>query len=225
MATPRITVLVAVAMEQRAIVRAFHSATGAIPPLQLIGIAGVRFDKDATHGGTWIMAGLAGALDPSLRVGDVIVEDPHGLVPADLVRQLGIKAGSIQTAGKMICTAAAKAELFRQTGALAVDMEQGIVRQAATAAGATLIGVRAISDAADEALDPRVIGLVDELGRARPGRIGAAILRSPGLVPHLARLGKNSKIACVGLGAAVRAIVDSLESRPVPGPALPGDER
>jgi adenosylhomocysteine nucleosidase len=215
---PQITILTAVAMEQRAIVRALRRSSNAMPPVRLIGIGGVRFDKSTAPSGVWIMAGLAGALDPSLRVGDVLLDDPHGVVPAELVRRLALKVGSVHTATKMVCTTAEKADLFRKTNALGVDMEQAIVRRTATAVGTSVVGVRAISDAANEALDARVIRLVDEVGRARPGRIGAAILRSPGLVPYLARLGKNSKIACERLGVAVRAIVDSLESRPVPGP-------
>ena len=82
-------------------------------------------------------------------------------------------------------------------------------------------------------LDARVMRLVDEVGRVRPVALGKTLLRRPGLIPYLNRLGTNSKFAVEQLGIVVRTIVDSLLSRPVPGPedraedgpALPGSGR
>ncbi len=72
--------------------------------------------------------------------------------------------GRICSSDKIVSTPTEKAELFRQTGALAVDMESDRVRKWAGENGIPFIGIRAISDTADEALDPAVVGLVDEMG-------------------------------------------------------------
>jgi adenosylhomocysteine nucleosidase len=205
MTPTKIVILTAVQMEFNAVERALAGVDRQSVELRLIGIGGVRiqtqptFDPDATI----IMAGLAGALDPSLKVGDVVIDDPHGLVPASID---GCRRGAIHGADRIIATPAEKSALFERTGALAVDMESTIVKKSA----ASIINVRAISDTADEVLDPRVVQLVDDAGRAKPGVIARMVIRRPSLVPYLSRLGKNSKIACNALGDAVRRTVDAL---------------
>ena len=76
-----------------------------------------------------IAAGFAGALDPTLRVGD-IVED--GLVTRDAAAE----------------TPEAKAELVRETCARAVDMETSAIAAVCAEAGVPMQIVRAISDTA-----------------------------------------------------------------------------
>jgi adenosylhomocysteine nucleosidase len=149
------------------------------------------------------MAGLAGALDPSLNVGDVLIDDPTGIVPA----AVPMRRGRIVTVNRIIATPAEKAALFERTAALAVDMETDRVRQWA----ARVVNVRAISDRADEVLDPRVVGLIDELGNAKPLAIAATIVRRPALIPYLNRLGKNAKLAAERLGHAVRRIIEGID--------------
>ncbi|HSV13160.1 MAG TPA: hypothetical protein VLI90_02805, partial [Tepidisphaeraceae bacterium] len=188
--------------------RAVQRALAGLPvDVITIGIRGCRVPIDAEHPlpaeAVVILAGMGGALDPSLKVGDAVVDDPAGLLPASID---GVPRGMIHGADQIIATPAEKAALHGRTGALAVDMESGVVRRLS----GRVINVRAISDSADEVLDPRVIGLVDDVGRARPMKIGAALVKSPGLARYLARLGKNSKIACEALGGAVRRIVEAL---------------
>jgi adenosylhomocysteine nucleosidase len=194
-------ILTAMQMETRAVQRAL---AGLPVDVITIGIRGCRVPaKPLPAEAVVILAGLGGALDPSLKVGDVVVDDPAGLLPASID---GVRRGTIHGAEQIIATPAEKAALHERIGALAVDMESGVVRRLS----GRVINVRAISDSADEVLDERVIGLVDGVGRARPMKIGAALVKSPGLAPYLSRLGKNSKIACDALGGAVRRIVEAL---------------
>jgi len=118
------------------------------------------------------MAGFAGALDPALRVGDIVKDD---------------SSGSIYTSKDIVATAAGKAELFRRTGAKAVDMENAIVRQFADRLGIRFIGIRAISDAADEAIDPAILQFIDETGRIRPAALAKGLIQKPAIVPELNR--------------------------------------
>lgn len=195
-------------METRAVQRALRTANRGQVEIHTIGIRAARIPSGLLSKGTTaiLMAGLAGALDPSLKVGDVIVDDCANLLPATIP----FRRGTIHTANQIVATPAQKAELFARTGAAAVDMESDAARQYAQASGVPLIAVRAISDTADETLDPAVIGLVDELGRVKPAMLTATLLRRPGLIPYLNRLGKNSRFAANQLGLTVRAIVDSL---------------
>jgi adenosylhomocysteine nucleosidase len=141
------------------------------------------------------MAGLAGALDPGLKIGDVVMDD-------------ATTRGRIYTADHLIATPAEKAALFRQTGALAVDMENAIVRRAAEAAGIPFIGIRAISDTADQAIDPAVLTIADEVGRPKPLAIAMLLIRRPGMAAKLRRLQADSHRALAALGAAVKTLIE-----------------
>jgi nucleoside phosphorylase len=143
-----------------------------------------------------IMAGLAGALDPSLAVGDLIIDDWPEAMPVPATA----KRGAIHTAHEIAATPAKKADLFAQTRAAAVDMENATVRQWALRHGAAFGAVRAISDRADQALDPAFLTFIDQWGRPRLGRIISALLSRPSLLPSLLRLGSDSKNAAGRLG-------------------------
>jgi adenosylhomocysteine nucleosidase len=240
---PRLLVilLTAVRMEHRAVVRRLGarptSATTATlaaadydVDLRTIGIGGPHLPAALSARTTMVLlAGLAGGLDPALRVGDVVVDGwppgeaadanpppfPTGLTTATArsaatSSRLGRSAtsvGRIVTSPVPLTTPAAKADLFRRTGAVAVDMEGDAVRRLAAAArggaGVPVVHVRAVSDAAGDAIDPAVLSLVDPVGRPRPLAVAAYVLRHPGRVPALARLGSAAATAAGRLAEAV----------------------
>ncbi len=202
---PTIWTLTAVTMEARTL-------RVVAPDARAIGIGVQRWDAikglewPAGPGGVVLMVGVGGAIDPSLAVGDVVVDGPADVVPA------GCRSGAIHTVAHVVTTVAEKATLFAVTGAVAIDMEQAIVRERVAPLGMTVIGIRAISDAADDAIDPAVLRLVTDLGRPRPGVIAGTLLRRPGLVPHLRRLNRDTRLALARLGPAVRAVTEALQS-------------
>ena len=93
-------------------------------------------------------------------------------------------------------------------------MEQAVVRR--WAGGLPVFGVRAVSDTAADAIDPAVIRFVTDVGTPRPAVIAAALVRRPGLIRHLRRLDRDTRLALSRLGPAVRAVVDALQSPPPP---------
>ena len=215
----RFIILTAVLIEAKAVARALglrrpspnhptiSKDSAPLIDLHLIGIGAPRVPSDlgSPEDTLVIMAGLAGGLDPSLRVGDVVIDDcPPGLMP-----EVSHRTGRLHSSEAVITTPAQKAALFAQTRALAVDMETATVRTAAGRQGIPFLAIRAISDAADEVLDPAVLKLVDAFGRPRPLAIAAALTRRPGLAASLKRLGASSRQAAGNLGVAVAGIVRS----------------
>ncbi|MDB5353764.1 MAG: nucleoside phosphorylase [Phycisphaerales bacterium] len=215
----RFIILTAVQIEAKAVARALGLrrpsptrptiSKGTVPliELHLIGISAPRLPQDLGNPDDTlvIMAGLAGGLDPSLQVGDVVIDDS----PPGLVLETSHRAGRIHSADAVIATTAQKAALFAQTRALAVDMETATVRTAVGRQGIPFLAIRAISDAADDVLDPAVLRLVDAFGRPRPIAIAATLIRRPGLAAYLKWLGASSRLAADNLGLAVAGIVRS----------------
>ncbi|MEI9897752.1 MAG: hypothetical protein WDN28_28825 [Chthoniobacter sp.] len=137
-----------------------------------------------------ICAGFAGGLDPHLATGDLVVAENLS-TPDVLTRARATTQGRPQCAfGSILSRAtpaesvADKAALFRETGALAVDMESAAVAAACRAAAVPLLVVRTISDPAGAPLPvpfadwfdlagqrPRVFGLLKYLA-LHPTRIG-----------------------------------------------------
>lgn len=168
-----------------------------------------------------ISAGLAGALQPGLSPGDLIVDAGTG---ADAVanaarrsangsRTIHISSGApgprpdlgrIVSADRVIESPAGKRALGKRTGAGAVDMESGAVREWAKTRGVPFAAVRVILDSVDESLPE---GLPESAGLADAARFA---LRSWRKTPQLARLWKLQRTAmkslCPFLGTLVAEI-------------------
>lgn len=102
-----------------------------------------------------ISAGLGGALGDGLRVGDIIVaqwvlslkrNDKKGLFCHINRMSMDFMKGGLLTENRFIHDPDEKRRLYRQTGALSVDMETWGVVEAAEVHGCPVISVRSISD-------------------------------------------------------------------------------
>jgi hypothetical protein len=216
MRTRTLLILTAVTLEAKAIAAAMEmpcprpgkpsktDRNGFAITLALTGVSASDLPVEAAA--CVVMAGLAGALDPSLKVGDVVVDD----WPASLPIPPGARRGSIHTGDQIAATPKQKADLFLQTRALAVDMENSKVREWATRRGAQFGAIRAISDRADQTLDPAVLRFIDAWGRPKPVAIARTLLRRPQLIAHLARVGTDSKLAAQRLADAIQQSLDSI---------------
>ena len=207
MEKPPLILLTALEIEARAVLRALGKRSQDVA-VRVIGMRGVRTPQ-VPAGATVIVAGLGGALDPKLRVGDLVLDTP---IPR-LSNHLPWHVGAIHSSADVVSTTEAKASLFRQTAALAVEMEHAAV-QRSLGQEVRLIGLRAISDPADMALDPAILRFVDDFGNPKARKIAGTLLRRPGLIPHLRLLNKNTKVALANLGLGARALVDCLTVAP-----------
>ena len=203
MEKPPLILFTALEIEARAVLRALDERSQDVA-VRVIGMRGIRTPQ-VPAGATVIIAGLGGALDPKLRVGDLVLDTP---IPR-LTNHLPWHVGPIHSSHDVVSTIEAKSALFRGTSALAVEMEHSAV-QRSVSQGIRLIGLRAISDPADMALDPAILQFVDDFGNPKARRIALTLLRRPGLIPHLRLLNKNTKLALQNLGLGARALVDCL---------------
>ncbi|HVY17220.1 MAG TPA: hypothetical protein VHB27_18495 [Rhodopila sp.] len=160
-----------------------------------------------------ISFGLAGGLDPALRPGQAIVPEiiltEAGAFSADpglAARFGGLTPHRLWGGATVAASAADKAALFRRTGAQAIDLESGMVAQAATARGVPFIAVRAVCDPAERDLPPAALAALDAAGGIGPLRIALSVLRQPGQVPALLALARDA-------AAARRALVQACAPR------------
>lgn len=138
-------------------------------------------------------AGFAGALEPRLKIGDVIV--PRRVVNAG-------DGGSVDTGtgeGVLVSFASVaspeqKAKLGASFGAQAVDMEAAAVAQAAEARGAHFAAVKAISDESDFALPP-MDKFVTPGGEFHTWKFALYVLIRPWTYNSVLRLARNSNRA------------------------------
>jgi adenosylhomocysteine nucleosidase len=160
-----------------------------------------------------VACGFAGALSPSLKVGDVLVasevvetiDDIHWRTSVPV--ELGdLPVGRLLTAPRLVATPADKRSLAGQTGAVMVDMESAAIAEVCQERRVPCAVVRAISDAADAALSPRLVALVSR-GRVAPWQVVAAVARSPRLAVELWRLARDTRIAARALAATIHELV------------------
>jgi adenosylhomocysteine nucleosidase len=195
-------ILTAMQMEADAI-----DAANAVTPyaLRTIGPGAVRmledFDRDRPRG--IILAGIGGGLDPSLRCGDVVIDELSDLKTS----VLPYRRGGIYTADRIIATPQQKREAMTKTGAIVVDMENAIVRDRAKQLGVPFLGVRVIGDGAADTLNPIVLTLIDENGRAKIGAVASALVCHPLLLRDLMHLRRTAKIALQSLTGAMGQIL------------------
>jgi len=212
----RILILTAIRMEADAIARQFRRSgpRGNIPVeipsrmpamLSVIGMGALRLpDLSGLPYAAIIMAGLAGGLDPNLVVGDVIVDQQSTWRAS----RIPFRKGKFHSTDKVVESAADKAKLYEQTRASVAEMENAKVRAAAASYSIPFLGIRSVSDSADESLDPAVLQFIDPFGGVRYGDVVGHVFKRPSLVMKLRHLRKSSALALGTLGEAVRKMID-----------------
>jgi adenosylhomocysteine nucleosidase len=154
-----------------------------------------------------VIAGVAGALDPSLGVGDIVVaaelrvESGGPLSPFSPSVGGECRTGTLLSLDRVLVTAAEKRAAADRHDALAVEMETAGVAAGADGAGIPWVAVRAISDRADESLPLDFNRLRTADGDLPVGRVARAALRHPASIPGLLRLGRNTDRAAASLAA------------------------
>jgi adenosylhomocysteine nucleosidase len=151
--------------------------------------------------------GFAGALNPSLQIGDVVFGAKVLPNIAQRLQAAGTKQVVSACAERVAITAVEKCALRVQTNADVVEMESAIIERVCREAGVECITLRAISDTAHEDLPLDFNALMTTEQKLNPAKLALAILRRPQRIPALLRLGKNSSIAAEKLGKVLVAVI------------------
>jgi nucleoside phosphorylase len=160
-----------------------------------------------------ISAGACGALAPGLVEGALVVpetvlaSDGERFVP-DVVPGLP-RAGVLATVDDVADTAEAKARLWLETGAAAVDMESAVILRWARARGCRAAVVRGVSDTAEHGVPADLAALVSADGRVSAGRAARAILARPAALGRALALRRGTSAALRAVAAAVAGVARS----------------
>jgi hopanoid-associated phosphorylase len=213
------------------------AVTGLAKEAEIVGVADVvavagggdavsLADKlNALHGDIRgvISIGLAGALSPHLKVGDVVIADEI-LTGAEswqchetwrvrlLSRMPHAHQGQFFGSDIIIENPQTKTGLHDTTGALAVDMESQVAARFAKARNLPLAGLRVISDDASHVLPPAALVAMKPDGGISFGRVLVSLLKKPAQVPALIRTARASN----------RAFAELLRCRDLLGVGLAG---
>jgi hypothetical protein len=228
-ATPRgkTIVLCAVEFERQALRRAGIDKIAVVICTGPGPEAVIRFaERHGEHEGLVILAGLAGALRPSLRpgqarmIGSVIGDDGRRFssgVARDMTATMMLDISTHATAAAplaviassplVISTVDAKRALAARSGADLVDQESGAFALAASVLGWRWIIVKGVSDGHDAQLPSDVDCWVDSAGRLRPARAAMAIALRPWNAARMLRLGRDAKAAMLAVAAIVHQLI------------------
>jgi adenosylhomocysteine nucleosidase len=160
-----------------------------------------------------VAAGFCGALDPALRVGDLVaadevVDEATGRrFPADPVL-LAAAPGRRGTMVSAVRLARTQADRRRLDGT-AVDMESAALARAAARSGTPFLALRAVTDETRHRL-PDLDRVMDAAGRLTPGAGMAHFVLHPRELPALVRLGPASRTAGRSLRAGVETLLGAL---------------
>jgi len=191
---------------------------------------GARALLEAEQPALVVSFGIAGAPRAGLSIGDVIAARSVARLQGGRQgrsRQLGQLTETVREAvrravetmgsrlehGVVLTTrgeqALAPDELAAENPVL--DMETAGVAEVCARAGVPLLCLRAISDSVEAPLPFDLSDYLDDAQQLRIGRLIGAVLRRPGLLPSLLRVGRNAQKAADNAAAAVLAAVNALK--------------
>jgi adenosylhomocysteine nucleosidase len=145
-----------------------------------------------------ISGGFAGALDPTLQVGDTLTPR-HVIDAADGSRTDAGSGEGILISFETVADAQQKARFATAFGAHAVDMEAAAVARAAEAHGIKFLACKVISDRSDAHLPP-LAPFIDKDGRFQTGKFTSYIAFRPWFWKGLWRLASDTMKAAQALG-------------------------
>ena len=159
-----------------------------------------------------VTCGFAGALDPKLKIGDVIFLTVDPDLDKALVA-LGALPANFLCAPRIATTAVEKEGLRRETGTSAVEMESGAIHEICCERGIPRYAtVRVISDAAQEDLPLDFNSLMTADQKISLLKLTGALLKSPGKVPQLLKLQRNTQMAAERLAKVLDGLLRAFRS-------------
>lgn len=154
-----------------------------------------------------LTCGFAGALNPTLKIGDVVFDEDAGACLGDALIEAGAQRGGFCCTTRVATTAAEKAELRRETKADAVEMESRSIRAICRKKKIPSATIRVISDTAHEDLPLDFNALMTEDQELSFPKLALALLKSPGKIPRLMKLQRNTSFAAKRLADVLEKLL------------------
>ena len=156
-----------------------------------------------------LSCGFAGGLNPFLATGTVVfsTDEDAGLTPPLLAA--GACPVRFHSARRVAATVEEKKALWESTGADAVEMESQIIRAICRAHQIPSATIRVISDAANENLPLDFNLLMTAEQKLNYGKLALALLGSPGKIPAILRLQRQTQMAARNLARVLGQVIPS----------------
>lgn len=162
-----------------------------------------------------IVVGIAGAIENQTPIGalvlpEFVVSGADGSDHRPTPLRVGNAHGKLWTSDELLLDPAVLADL-RAHGVVALDMETAAIAKVCDEHDVPWSVVRAISDrAGDGGVDAEIVGLSHPDGRLNFSAVARYLVRHPGAVPRLVRLGKGAKLAAARAAeTAINALINS----------------
>ncbi len=152
--------------------------------------------------------GLAGALDPTLLPGDLVIDGEPALLGRLALALPKARIGKIVGSNTIVESIQAKAALANRTDGIAVDMETHIAARVAARRSLPFGVIRAIADTANETLPAAALVGMRPNGGMALGSVFASLLRHPGQLPALMRTGWHAEAGFRALSDGAKALGD-----------------
>ncbi|MFZ0902772.1 MAG: hypothetical protein WAN71_02595 [Mycobacterium sp.] len=161
-----------------------------------------------------IVVGIAGAIENQTPIGtlvlpEFVVSGVDGSEYRPTPLRIGNAYGKLWTTDELLLDPALHADL-RAHGVVALDMETAAVAKVCDERGVPWSVVRAISDrAGDGTVDAEIAGLSNPDGSPNFSAVARYLVRHPGALPRLVRLGREANLAAVRAAeAAIEASIN-----------------
>ena len=165
--------------------------------------------------------GIAGGLAPDAKPGDVMIASAvdSGIqsYPTDAAWSQRIvsclpNARIALIAGRdaAIASPAAKADLYADTGAFAVDMESHIAARIAASHNLPFAVLRVVADHAERALPPAALAGLGPGGSINIAGVLKSLVRQPSQLPQLIRVSADTNTAMTALLRSLRTVHGTL---------------
>jgi len=179
-------------------------------------------EKGATALLSW---GSAGALTSKLSPGSLILPNTviasdqalyhvdaawHNRLCSRLEGHVDFHTEPMVESTMVVCTPAEKAILFRETGAIGVDMESAAVATVAQEEGIPFMVVRAVADAMDTTIPKSTLNAFDEFGQLNLLKLIQGFVQHPTELFALVRIARNHRAAQRTLAAVARLTGNNL---------------
>lgn len=222
----RIGFITALASEARTLRPAFgRGADTSVTHGVLIAVAGIgavaagRAAAAAMNAGASALVswGYAGGLAPNLTCGTLVVADRivctdgsvfgtderwREALTACISEQQAVRCASLLSSSMVLDDEESKSKHFRDSGAVAVDMESAAIAQVAWDWRVPFLAVRAVVDTSGDMLPRAIIDAIGPEGKLRWVRLCRDVARSPRTFQQLLSLSSSYRVARQALTAA-----------------------